>query len=97
MAKHELSPHLARLDRSNLEVRYRASEQPQVVKVQVHGTPKAGWDTDSHVRMTEPEFRAQPDRGVARVVADGIRRAAARFRLRLVDLSRHCPPFPHRC
>jgi hypothetical protein len=49
----KMPPHLARLDAHHLDVRYRASDAPQTVTVRVDGTPKATWQPDYHVRMSD--------------------------------------------
>jgi hypothetical protein len=46
-----MHPHIARLNPANLEVRYRASEAPQILTVNVLGVPKATWKPDYAIRL----------------------------------------------
>ena len=46
-----MHPHIARLNPSNLEVRYRASEKPQLLTVRVLGVPKYTWKSDYPTRV----------------------------------------------
>lgn len=48
-----MHPQIARLNSSNLEVRYRASSEPQILHVTVQGTPKAVWPPDYGTRVAD--------------------------------------------
>jgi|GEM_PF-4136185 len=45
-------PHLARLDAHSLDVRYRASAEPQLLTIRIQGNPKYTWEPDYHLRVS---------------------------------------------